>query len=437
MDNHSPPGPGWQLGEDGHWKPPPMHMGGSGAPPGPGFEPAPPTAFPGSPSGSGGRTVALVIGVVVAVLVVAVGGVMLLGSSDPTPVEPDAGTAGEDRSSRSEPTGALGPTALTTILDAANPVTGPLWTVVEDADVGPSQAQAPCAPEGMATGKVAGRGRTWGYQVTGGASSGTVAISVYEYGTPTDMAADLDRVRSDAYRDCQLGQLPYEFPAGVRLTGPGVERLDVPLGLDGVKYRTTVHASGDAGEQDHTTDLYVVGLGRLRIVVEATRCCYTWDESGEVTVLASVVAAAADAQGLSTNDQVGTATGGTFLSEGPDPCALLTVDDVVRAGLPAPPADGVMTHGDNGDVTCHWSLPTGAEVQLTTTVGGYRFDPEQRTPVDGLGDSAEWVADDADLVVRTGGRAFLIGVAGGDVATERPQVLVLARAVLDHLAGPG
>jgi len=439
MENHSPPGPGWELGDDGHWKPPPMHMGGGGLPPGQGFHPAPPVASGGSPKGAGGRTAAFVVAAVIAVLVVAVGGVTLLGTSDEKPSGLDVGPSEGDRSDedRAEPTGELGTTALTSILDAADPVTGPLWTVVEDADIGPSQPQAPCAPEGMAAGKVAGRGRTWGYQVAGGASSGTLTVSVYEYGTSEEMSADLDRVRSDAYRDCQLGRLPYQFPAEVVLTEPAVERLDIPLGLDGVRYRTTVHTSDGTTEQDRTDDLYVVGLGRLRVVVDATRCCYTWDESGELTVLASVVAAAAEALGLPLDDQVETAGGGTFLSEGPDPCALLTVDDVVAAGLPAPAAGGEMTHGDQGDVLCRWSMPDGTEVQLTTTVGGYRFDPPQRTPVDGLGDSAEWVADGADLVVRVGGRTFLIGIAGGDVATARPQVLALARAVLDHLAGPG
>ena len=32
MDRGSPPGPGWTLGEDGHWKPPPFEVGGPAAP---------------------------------------------------------------------------------------------------------------------------------------------------------------------------------------------------------------------------------------------------------------------------------------------------------------------------------------------------------------------------------------------------------------------
>lgn len=323
--------------------------------------------------------------------------------------------------------------ALTSIVERAGTLTGKKWSVTGASATVPPPS--PCSPANFGDGEIAAQRKAWGYHVSAGASGGSLVFSVYQYATAQQMAADLNRSDTDGYKACLATDAQTSHGPGA-VTDTSVRRTAAPLGLDGVvyllQYRLPTVPPNTVG-QVINEQVIVIGVGRLRAVIRPLRCCTSWESDGEHTLVAGVALEMAKAQSLPAKAALTAAAAGPHLSEGPNPCGLLSSRDFSHAAVPVP-TGRQLGHGDDGEVTCRWTTNRGT-VELVTTVYGYEFQPPSSEPVTGVGDRAVWIEAAQGLVVWINGRNFIVSVhEPASAATVRTATIALARSVLAHRA---
>lgn len=352
MTEHPPPAPGWILGDDGHWKPPPFDLGGTGARPAApaaptGPTPPPPTsgppsgwsippggpppggAMPGQPSwpappagppawgpppaapgSSTGRTVAMVLGIVAVVGVAGVslliGAVTFLGTaaerSEPrfTPVgslpastaadSGDDGGSGPSGASTSAPRVVSASEATATA--AATDLVAGDWVVTDGEDMSavvvPPEA---CVVDGWLSEDTDRFRVAFGRPSNG--STDALDLSVTTYTSPEAAQAELERAGSQTYRDCEVPERLDETTGGA--TGATVTGLpDDPL-APGVAYQ--IDLVGGVGGDTLTEYEFTIVVGDQRAHLDFCGCADLGLE-GQQAVARQVAAVMAEVQGL-------------------------------------------------------------------------------------------------------------------------------------------
>ena len=420
-------------------EPPPAPPDGTGSrssqgPPPVGWVP-PPTYSGPPPTPRAGISAGTVVGIcVLAVVAVCVVGVVAVGlvatitsphrQPQPTRPSPASLPGGGSTADAAE---------LKSIVHRAGAFTGKGWVKGADADNWlPTGA---CMPAHFGDGLVATLRTTWHYHPAGPDEGGNLRVELYRYGTNQQMAADLRRARTTTYERCQLTSVRYAYVPGA-IKGEKITRQTPVLGLDGANYQIEYRLASPRTGAVHqllTQQVIVVGAGRLRAVIEPLRCCARWERTGEQTVVAGVLLAMAKAQAMPERLEVALAAAGPYLSEGPNPCELLSDTDFALAALPPPSSRPGLEHGPDGTVACNWTVGLGT-VGLVTTEDDFQYEPVKSERVTGVGDRAGWVAAHQSLIVTINGRNFIVTVRTGDATAARSAAIALAHAVLAHRA---
>jgi hypothetical protein len=327
MDPGPPPGPGWTLGEDGHWKPPPFETGGSFAPPSSpappqgGVPPWPPPAHgqqapqwppPGARSTgtNAGVVVAAVLGAFAVVAVVCIAAVTMLGTtttddsfdqvSSPTIAQPspDPTTATGGTGSEDEPEPepeVSGQEALATSKAVADHVGSHEWDLIDQHPL-PLESIESCSPSGWNNGAVNRHSSVYEHK-TGSGTDGEVTVNVTVYGDEADAAADLDRAGGSEWFACKRQQF-YDTYGDAN---PRFEAIPEDPQAPGVAYIEHFVADGERGAET----IHYVFVGRARATI--TYCgCTTVGLDGRQEVARDVAAALAQVQGLPAPGRDGT-----------------------------------------------------------------------------------------------------------------------------------
>jgi hypothetical protein len=308
MDPGPPPGPGWTLGEDGHWKPPAFEVGGPVRPVAPQEAPPwPPTAAgapppwppqqPRNSSKSALTVLAAIGGAFVLVAVICVAAVTMLGTST-SPTDRDA----VSRSRVEFITTTSNPDTTTTIEPEPEPkITEALlasqrvseyvgsdeWRLAGGQEL-PNTSTELCSPPGWNTGADS-RFQTVYDHLTFGTRDGEATINLTVYDSAEHAAADQERAGSPEWYDCQRRRID-DLSGDVNPTIQAIP--DDPL-ASGESYIESYHEGG----QPVMETFHYVFVDQVRATITYCGCTKVGLE-GRQAVARDVAAALAEVQGV-------------------------------------------------------------------------------------------------------------------------------------------
>jgi hypothetical protein len=282
MTNEQPPGPGWTMGDDGHWKMPDLAMGGPSTPPlpptgpgrppnmvgmpGPGVPSAWPPPPPASRSGiSGGAVVGIIAVAALGLPFLLIVAITFLGTNAKVQQEQSPGEAAGTLPQPWDPKGSDGdsatPPAEQNAQAIARVLDGDNWHATGGRKVAAAPTTDACYPEGFGRGITSRFTTGYDHLPSGEAQDGTVDIGTAVYSSAAAAAEDLAREKSAQWAACERDDIE-DARHGATST---VERLPVDPAAPGVAYAE--HSQGYAD-----TTVLIVVVGKEKAVLEFCGC---------------------------------------------------------------------------------------------------------------------------------------------------------------------